>query len=247
VGQIILSNVKLWAGKYDMSGKLNSIALNDDPTILDNTTFGMDAKSNKKGLDVITAALAGFWEQEPDEYFSGLGIPNVPMTIAPEPTIGGPAYSFLSQNIQYTPMEGSVGELLKFNVKSESVGTKMIRGHILENGVTARIASGSGAALLLPAPSAGQYLYGVLHVISAATSVGDTLDVIIESDDVVGFGGTPETHIAFTQALGNGLGTYQWAVPIAAGAITDTYWRTSWTIVDDDDPSFKLVVFMGII
>jgi hypothetical protein len=331
MGQIILSNVKLWVGAFDMSGKLNAIAISDDSDMLDNTTFGMTAKSRKKGMDVITAALAGFWEKESDEYFSTLGAfihglatgggttslidttknfllekvavgsmvynntddgqtqpvgvtsistttnpndtlnfaaltagsfagggdaytvsitPGIPMTVAPEPTIGGSAYSFLSQNVEYK-LGGSVGEMLKFNVKSEGVGQKMIRGHILENGVTARIANGNTTtAIELDAPVAGQYLYGVLHVLNAATDVGDTLDVIIQSDDELAFGGSPETQLSFTQVLGNVAGgkTYEWAIPIAAGAITDTFWRAKWTIVDAgaDNASFSFVCFMGI-
>jgi hypothetical protein len=126
----------------------------------------------------------------------------------------------------------------------------MIRGHLLESALVARTASASGSVLLMDAATAGQYLYGVLHVISAATAVGDTLNVIIESDDAVGFGGSPTTQITFSEVLGNVVGgrTYQWATPVAAGAITDTYWRASWTIVDAgaDDASFTFAVFMGI-
>lgn len=252
MAQILLNNCKLWVGKYDMSGKLNAMALNDAPDILINTTMGNTAKNRKQGLALVTASLAGFAEADSsDLYFSDKSFTNIPLTAAPEPTVGGPAYSFLSRNADYQ-WGGAVGELAKFSVKALSVGTKLIRGNILENGATARIANGNTAtAIQLPAPSAGQYLYGVLHVISAATDVGDTLDVIIESDDVLNFGGTPETQLSFTQVLGNvvGGGTYQWATPVAAGAITDTYWRAKWTIVDAgaDNASFTFTVFMGII
>lgn len=246
MGQIILSNCRLFVGGYNMSGKLNAIALNNAPDVKENTTFGMTAKSRKKGLDVITADLEGFWEQEPDEYFSTLGIINVPMTVAPEPTVSVdvPAYSFLSQNVEYM-WGGSVGELGKFSVKAESVGSKMIRGHILENGAAARVETGTGTILELGGISIAQYLYGTLHVIAAAAAVGDTLDVIIESDSVVGFD-TPIPRMTFTQVLGDVAGgrTYQWATPIA-GAIADTFWRAKWTI-GGATPSFTFVVFMGI-
>jgi len=235
----------LLAGKYNFSGKLNALALNDGPDVKDCTVFGNTAKNRKQGLPLITAALAGFFDQEPDEYFSDHTLANIPMTIAPTPAEGGPAYSFLSRSAEYQ-FGGEVGEMFKFSVKAESVGTKLIRGRILENGVTARVASGDGSVIELDAPTALQYLYGALHVTGAATVVGDTLDVIIESDDVVTFLGTPETQISFTQALGNGGGTYEWAVPIAAGAITDTFWRCSWVIAGAS-PSFNLVNFMGII
>ena len=246
MAQIILSNCKLWVGKYDMSGKLNAIALDDKPDALDNTTFGCTAKSRKQGLPTVLASLAGFWEAlSSDLYFSNFTLTDVPMTIAPEPTIGGPAYSFLSLNTEYQ-FGGSVGDMGKFSVKAESVGQELIRGNILENGLVAKIASNVGAAGLFGPLTDIQYLYGVLHVMSAATAVGDTLDVIIESDSVATFDASPETQISFTQVLGNGGGLYEWATPVI-GPIADTWWRTKWTIVDVDDPSFTFAVFMGIL
>jgi len=296
--------------------------------MLDNTTFGVTAKSRKKGLDVITADLEGLFEApDPDKYVSTLGlfnitgtatggstttlidttknftdegivvgaivmnitdggqtqlagvtsittttqphdtlnfaaltagadfagggdsykviVPYIPMSIAPHPEVGVAAYFFKSQNVEYS-WGGTVGELAKFSVKSESVGEKMIRGFVLENGSFVRAATGQGAALGIGAVGAAEYLYGVLHVISSGTSVGDTLDVVIESDDVATFDGSPEDQIAFTQVLGNGGGTYEWATPVV-GAITDIWWRCKWTIVSDDDPLFVFAVMIGIV
>jgi len=246
MGQIILSNCCLWAGKYSMSGNLNAIAIDDKPDALPNTTFGCTAKSRKKGLPLVTAALAGFFNSiNTDLFFSNFVLTNVPMTVAPEPTVGGPAYSFLSRNTEYK-LEGMVGDMLKFNVKAESVGQKLIRGYILENGGTARIANGSGTALELGAVGAAQYMYGAIHVTSAATAVGDTLDVIIESDTEEAFGDTPETQLTFTQVLGNGEGTFEWLTPVI-GPVADTWFRCSWSVADVDDPSFNFAVFFGIL
>lgn len=238
MSQIILSNCRLWVGKYDMSGKLNAIALNDAPELKDNTTFGMTAKSRKKGLDVITADLEGFWEEDPDTYFSVLGSPNVPMTVTPEPTEGGPAYSFLSQNVEYT-LGGSIGELLKFTVKSEAVGTKMIRGNILLNGI--KDASGNGTAFHLGVGT-GKTVYGCLHVISASAS--DTLDVIIQSDALEAFG-TPAPLITFAQInLGaGGGGAFEWK---SAAGNADEWYRVNYTL-GGSGPSFTFVVFMGLV
>jgi hypothetical protein len=249
MAQIVLSDCKLWVGGYDMSAKLSSIALDDNPDMLDNTTFGHTAKSRTKGLDVVAASLAGYWEQEPDVFFSVLGTTGVPMTIAPESAVGGPCYMISStQNVEYS-WGGTVGELNKFNVKVENVGSKMIRGAIIKPGLVSWAISGSSAAGAYGAVGADQHLYGVLHVMSTATDVGDTLDVIIESDDVATFLGTPSTRIAFTQVLGNLAGgrTYQWATPVD-GAIADTWWRASWTIVDAGaaNASFLFTVAMAI-
>lgn len=232
MGQIILSNCLLLAGKYNMSGKLNAIALNDSPDMLDNTTMGATAKSRKKGLDVITADLEGFWEQEPDEYFFVLGTPNVPMTVAPEPTEGGPAYSFLSQNVEYST-GGSVGELMKFTVKSEAVGQRMVRGRILLNAT--KTANGSGTAFELGAIGASQTMYAALHVVSAAV---DTLDVIIQSDALEAFG-SPSDQITFVQATDE---TFEWKTK--AGPVADTWWRVNYTL--GAVGPFTFTVFAGI-
>jgi hypothetical protein len=239
MGQIILSNVKLWAGGYDMSGKLNAIALNDNPDMLENTTMGCTAKSRKKGLDVITAALAGFWEQEPDEFFSDFTLTNVPMTVAPEPTVGGPAYSFLSQSVEYQ-WGGAVGDMGKFSVKSESVGTKMIRGNILFNDTVDAL--GNGTAFHLGVGT-GKTIYGCLHVMSATPS--DTLDVIIQSDALEAFG-TPTNLITFTRVdLGAPGGrTYEWAAPVAGNG--DEWYRVNYT-VGGASIFFTFVVFMALV
>jgi len=239
MGEIILNNCKLWVGKYDMSGKLNAIALNDNPDILDNTTFGHTAKSRKKGLEVVTAALEGFWEQEPDEFFSVKGVGDIPLIIAPTPAEGEHAYAFLSQNVEYKLGE-SVGELLKFSVKTESVGQQMIRGHILLNGI--KSLSGNGTAFELGAIGATQKMYASLCVVSASPS--DTLDVKIQSDNLEAFG-DPTDQITFTQVnLGaGGGGTYEWKTK--DGSVTDTWWKVNYTIAGVD-PSFTFVVFVGI-
>jgi hypothetical protein len=245
MSQIILNNCLCLVAGYDMSGKLNAIALDDTPDELDNTTFGCTAKSRKQGLSLVIATLAGFWEAAPDLYYSDFTLTNVPMTIAPEPTIGGPAYSFLSRNTEYQ-FGGTVGEMGKFSMKAQSVGQQLIRGAILENGVTARIATGQGAAFELGTVGAAQYMHGCIHVISAATAVGDTLNVIIESDSAETFDVSPETQLTFTQILGNGGAVYEWLIPVI-GPVTDTWWRCSWTIAEADAASFNFAVFFGIL
>lgn len=320
MGQIILSNVMLLVGKYNMSGKMNTIALNDAPDMLDNTTMGHTAKSRKKGLDVITAALGGIWEEEPDAYFSVLGTfhiigvatgggatslidttrnfgeegiiigsaviditdggrtqvagvtsistttnPNdtlnfaaltgaasfagggdsyevivpggIPMTIAPEPTEGGAAYSFLSQNVEYS-LGGPIGELLKFTVKAEGIGKKMVRGKILVNAT--KTADGYGTAFNLGAIGVDQKMYAALHVINAGA---DILDVTIESDSAAGFDVDPDLdQIVFAQ-VAPGIETYEWKEKVDSE--TDTWWRVKYNL--GATGPFTFCVFAGII
>lgn len=247
MAQIILSDCRVFAGGYNVSGDLNAIALNDAPDMLPDTHFGHTAKSRKKGLDYVTLDLEGYFNAvNSDKFFSTLGTVDVPITVSVTSTVGSAAYSFKSQNVEYT-LPWTVGEMAKFSVKAETVGSRMVRGWLLENGGTARTSSGTGAIVELIEATAAKFIYGTLHITAAATQVGDTLDVIIESDALVTFL-SPTTRLTFNQVLGNGGVTYNWEVPVAGNADGDTFWRCKWTIVDAGavDASFTMAVFLGI-
>ena len=234
--ELILSNCKLWLAEYDLSGKLNALAINDTPDMLDNTRFGHTAKSRKKGRDGVIANHQGFWDIDVDDVImTDLGVTNVPMTFAAiTGAEGEAAYSFLCQVGEYN-LGGSIGELLKFTVQAENTGGKLVRGSILLNGT--KIISGDGTAYELGAIGAAQKMYAALHVLAA--SAGDTLDVVIQSDALEAFG-SPAPQITFAQNSGVG---YEWLTK--DGAVADTWWRVSWTIAGSN-PSFEFIVFAGI-
>ena len=81
-------------------------------------------------------------------------------------------------------------------------------------------------------------MYAGLHI-TAASGTTPTLVVKVQSDDNAGFTSATD-RITFTSA--NSIGG-QWSS--VAGAVTDDYWRVTWT-VGGTSPSFTFVVALGI-
>lgn len=111
----------------------------------------------------------------------------------------------------------------------------------------ARTATGTGSAIRLPAAQAFAF---VLDLTNAATDVGDTLDVFVQTK----LDGTNWVDVVhFTQILGNGANALRYISKITAHVATAEFenatalgaaavrnlmgdeWRASWTVVDSGD------------
>ena len=240
----VSTQCKAWLGEIDLSTDLMAIALNYGSELQDSTTFGTLTRTRKGGLKTVQAQVEGYFNTSNSDpkMFSTIGVADNPMTLAPIAGADGErAFAFLVNQGEYSP-GGALGEMVKFSASGEASGgdSGLIKGTILLN-ASAVTATADGTAAQLGAVSAAQKVYAALHVISAS-GTSPTLDVIVESDDVEGFGGTPETRITFAQA---GAATSEWATPVA-GAITDDWWRIGYTIGGTDTPTFTFVVFVGI-
>lgn len=241
----ILKNCKLWVAGYNLSGDVNAMALNVGAELQDGTTFADNTRKRVGGLKTLTYQHEGFFQANgtdgPDDVlYSRIGTADVPQTIGvTDGAAGEPAYFFRSIAGEYTPLQGSVGDLLRFSVSGEaSGGHQAVRGTILHNATVT--ATGTGTAFNVGAAASGQKLYAILHVLSAS-GTAPTLDVVVQSDDASGMA-SPTTRITFTQATAVGA---QYAVPIN-GPITDTHFRVSHT-VGGTTPSFEYVVAVGIV
>jgi hypothetical protein len=240
----VLTDCKLYVASFDMSGDTNALALEYGVETKDGTTFGNTTRINKAGLKSIVASCEGLWDSdgtdEPsDVYFSRVGTSQIPVTICPTTGADGEvAFLFRAVQAQYEP-GAQVGELFAFNVSMEgSDGAPLVRGFVLHPTTTARTSTGNGTARQIGAVSATQTAYGALHVI-AASGTNPTLDVTVRSDDGSGFG-SPTTRLTFAQKTAIGS---DWQT--ADGAITDDWWRVTYTI-GGTDPSFTFVVAIGI-
>ncbi len=238
-----LLDAGIYVGQYDLSGDHNALALTYGVDLKDASTFGSDARKRAAGLKVITASGEGFWSggdgNADDATFSQLGAVNVPVTITPAtPALNGDAYLFRAARADYSP-GAQDGELLRFSTSLEgSSGDPLLRGNLLHVGSEASTGTETGEQL--GALIAGQTLYAALHVISVA-GTSPTLDVAIESDDNSGFT-SATSRIAFTQATAI---TSEWKT--VAGAITDDWWRVTFTIGGTGSPSFSFIVSVGIL
>lgn len=236
---LVLTNGKLYAGAYDFSGDLNSIALDYAAEMLDRTVFGDTTRRSKGGLKTVELSAGGLWDTEntndPDPIiFTNIGVADTPVTAAAEGAEGDIGYSFKAALAQYAPA-AAVGELLAFEVTASATGL-LVRGTVMHTNT--RTSSANGTGRQLGAVSATQKVYAALHVVEAS-GTSPTLTANIQSDDNSGFT-SAENRITFTQATGI---TSEWKE--LAGAITDDWWRITW-LIGGTNPSFRFIVLVAI-
>lgn len=239
----VLTDVRLYVGEYDLSGDHVSVALSYSAELLDDTVFGDTTRSRAGGLKTVGLSGEGFWSGGAGlvdaVLFDKIGLADVPVTVAPAgETLANDAYLFRANAGQYAP-GATIGELLRFSVSAEgSGGAGVMRGKLLHVG--SETVTGAGAKQVLGAVAAGQSIYAALHVLTVS-GTNPTLDLLLQSDPD-GSAGGETTRITFTQATGI---TSEWKSLV--GAITDTYWRASWTLGGTNTPTFEFVLAVGII
>jgi hypothetical protein len=238
----VLRDCKLIVGKYDFSSKMNALALNYGAEALDDTTFASGGtKSNTGGLKTVTFQHEGLFDTgvgSVDEVFFGnVGLAEQPVTISPQAGAEGDlAYFFKSLQTKYAP-GGKIGQLLAFSVGGEAQNSPLVRGTVLLNGT--KTATGNSTPIQLGAVSAVQDLFAALHIL-AASGTTPSLTVKVQSSPTSG--GAYVDRLTF--AAQNATGAV-WGTP-TAGAVTDTWWRISYTITGNT-PSFSFIVPVGIL
>ena len=236
---------KLWVGEYDLSGDMNAMRLSLGAARQDNTRFGDDTEVGAGGLTTILMEHEGIWlagggNSVDDVLAANMAVADVPISIGPETGADGEVgYLFRAMQGLYVPINaGVIGQMHRFRVSAEgSGGDRAVRSTIMHNAT--RTATSNGTARQLGLVGASQKLYATLHVITA--SVGDTLDVTVESDTASGFA-SPITQITFTQATAI-TKEYKTKDGVIAD---DDWWRVAYTIAGTD-PSFEFVVLVGIL
>lgn len=238
----VLTDAKLWVAQYDLSGDLNAIAVQNQAEAKDGTTFGAGTRIHKGGLKTVDLQCEGFYnpgtDLVDDVIFARIGTANLPVSCSPTGGAEGqPAYLFLSELARYR-IGGEVGEMFPFSVEAEAQGQPLVKGLVLLNGVKGT--TGNGTAVQLGAVSATQKVFAALHVL-AASGGSPSVTVKLQSDDNSGFS-SPTDRFTFAAKAAAGS---EWAAPVS-GAITDDWWRLTWTITGTT-PSFTLVGVVGIL
>lgn len=228
----------IFVGDFDATTDTNQIGLNVNFDDLDDTTFGDTYRSRLGGLGSATVDLnaytsIGTGEIDP-EWFVNL-TSRLPVSLLPNgDTEGDRAYT-----LEATEFSGSWGAQIgqvhevSASMMSSGQGTPVVRGR-LEVPKSARSSSSNSTGSQLGALSATQSLYSALHVF--ATTGSPTLDVVIQSDDNSGFS-SATSRITHTQATAQ---TSEFSS--VAGAITDDYWRASWTFGGTGTITFAVVI-----
>lgn len=238
------TNCKIWLAEYDLASDLNAVAIEQMVDQLEATTFSAGAKFRKPGLLDLKASIAGFINYGAglsEEFLSSkLQVADVPLTISPTTGAEGePAYSFPAAIASFNPVSGKVTDttMQKFTLEAENTSVRLVRGTIGHN--AARTGTGTGTIFNLGAVAAGQGLYGILHV--PAISGGPTVTIKIQSAPTVGFA-SPTDRITFTAVAAK---TSQYVALL--GAITDAFWRVTWTFAGGSSPSITFIVNIGIL
>jgi len=238
MGTFVVKGRPTWLGAIDMSQTAHIVAIDYGAEAKDDTVLTDTTRSNAGGLKSFGFSMDAYGDftvvdGELDSYRGN----ETPLTFASvDGTALEVAFLINSLTLIHSPLNGTVGDMAGINV-SGNAADRLVKGIIDFNGNDTT--SGTSTGSQLGAVSATEKIYANLHC--TAASAGDTLDVIVQSDDNAGF--TSATNrITFSQVAG-GIITSEYLT--LAGAITDDHWRISYTIAGSD-PSFTFAVALGI-
>lgn len=243
-----LLNTRLFAASADLTGRSNKVTFGAEFEEKDVTTFLPEGdpdtgwKKVMGGLASSSLAAEGFWEagdsgKVDDEAWANLGSV-IPFTCCPTSgAVGEVAFLINALRSEYKFL-GELGGIAPWTAGATG-SWPVPRGKMLHPSGTARTATGSGTAVELSAVGATEYLYATLHVLSIAGTSTPTITVKIQSD-VDGTFASPTDQITFAAATAIGG-----QISRTAGAVTDTFFRASWTI-SGSSPSFLFVAAVGV-
>lgn len=246
MAKFVLKAVRLFTGGADLTSNNNALEVSSEVEDKDVTTFQSDPTSPLwrevlGGLASTTATGSGQWEagdasKVDDATWSALGGVGAWTACPSGANVGDVAWVTTMLTGSYS-LGDAVGEVAPWKADWNS-SWPMARGQILHPPGTARTTTGTGTARQLGALSTSQALYVTLHVLSVSGTT-PSITVAIESDDSSGFA-SATTRATFTAATDRAGQTVK-----ISGAVTDDWWRASWTI-SGTSPSFLFVVAAGI-
>jgi hypothetical protein len=248
----VLTDVGVFVGGFDLTDGAASIEMGGTCAMLERPNFGSKGHMQfLPGLKTFNTEVGGLADYGSVTAVSNAfklnavgnqqvvtGLPNVSGTHA----AGDPAHFTRALRSSFQSPQGAVGDVARYAISMMS-DTPMVDGSLLfpKAAVTS---SSTGTVVAMAGPTASQYLYAGLHVFDVS-GTSPTLDVKIQSAALVGFG-SPTDRVTFTQATGSSANTSQWATPLA-GAITDGFWRVSYTVGGSSTPTFQFAVVAGVL
>lgn len=243
----VLKNVRLFTGGLDLTGTTNKLEIKKKVETKPVTTWGSyDVTTGQVWEENIGGLASAEWSAGgPDAYgvgltdeilSSGVGLLGAFTAMPASADVGAVAHLAYALEGDVTTL-GGVGDVAPWAASWKS-SSPMPRGVVLHPPGTARTSTGNGTAVEYVAVAAAQKLYASLHVLSVSGTSTPTLTVTVESD-TTGFP-SATSRIAFDAATAVGG---QWKS--VAGAITDTFYRVSWTI-SGSSPSFLFCCAVGV-
>jgi hypothetical protein len=247
MGKLVLTNVTAQYGGVDVSGQSNSIEVNATVASEVSTNFASQGWEELQGgiLAFKKFMLKGFWDAnavvgpgEPDQgFFNDLGqLVLVSASVTRPQAQGDLAYFGQTMEMTYQ-MTNQVGKLAGFQIDGSGSG-KLVRGQVLDP--STQTVTGTGTGVTLPAVTAGQTVYAGIHVTAESGTASPSLVMLVQSDATGDAWASPTTRFTFPT-----FNAYGWAFMSLAGPITDTGWRTKYTITGNM-PSFTYAVLLGV-
>lgn len=241
MAHLVLTDTDVLVDGYDWSGDTNAVNMEYTADDIDDTDFASGgARERLGGLEDVSTSVEGAWEGGTTAIdgivFSDVGVADGVLTVTPEARAAG-GRAFMCRNLTGSySFGGAVGERMGFSASLMGSSGPLVRGTVLEPGLTSRTATGNSSGQQVGAVSASQSVYASLHVLTAG---GTSLDVTVESDDNSGFT-SATTRLTFSQVTSSTGGQWQ----STTGAITDDYWRAVWTL--GASGPYLFVVSLGI-
>lgn len=240
MGAFVLTDALVLVDGANLSGQSNKFEMTASVADEDVTNFTSAGwKEVTGGLGSHEWSLAGFWAAgsvaAPDNaLWSELGVAAAWTTAVPSAE-GSVAYLGRVLSGQHK-LGGDVGAVAPYEAKGTGSGV-ITRGTLLVGPGTARSSSGNTTGVQLGALSAAAQMRCAAHVCSVS---GTSPTVVAKLQSSSTQGGSYTDRITFASA--NAVSSQLLAV---AGAVTDTWWRVSWTL-GGTSPSFLLAVAAGI-
>lgn len=233
--------------EFDFSGISNSVDIDLDNAIADVTAFADAADTFVEGVKANSQITVGGFisftsPAYEGEMFTDLTAESRRVGIYP-PGVADGNFGFEATTIVGGQERTSnLNQAAALNVTWRSTAP-LIRTTVLDKDV-AVAASGNGTAYQVGAVGATETLVGVLRVLATPLGAGNnTLDIIVQRDNAEGMG-TPETALTFTQLTQDSVALFE--VQTQAGAITDDWYRVSYTYAGVGSRTFDVIVVLGI-
>lgn len=239
MGSFIIRDQAVYFEGFDLQARTKAVQIDYSAALLDATTLGNKSVVRLGGLKTIVFSCKGNMDADAADVamFTDISGIDKPITAsAVDDTEGTLAYFFKAGLADYKT-GASVGEILPFELDADSSSGPLVNGTIMaQTRLTPATTSGNGTARALGAIASGKSLYSALHVWGLGTG---TVTAIVESNSTNSFSGAQTariTHTATSAVLGE--------IKSLAGPITDTWWRTKYTI-SGASPSVKLINVLG--
>lgn len=238
----VLKKVKAYYDEYSLANFVRGMSFEVNIPPIDSTQHGGNDRTHVPGLkDSCTLSHTGFHDNTttytPDDLIEPLrGTADIITTICPTDGTDGEIAYCSKQVLNYTPIDGALGDLGAFTINGKGSGT-LVRGTVMKDCYsTAVTTDGNGTAYQLGTCDTGETLYMIWHVYEFD---GGTLACSIYSDDAEAFT-TGQLRGGFTNATAT---TKQWTYASGDDAWGDDWWRAQWTY---NGTACKFIVVVGI-